>query len=337
MTDIQPYIESPIAEKPPSFKPAPIGEWRVMISFGKSSSANFARALKLAKLAPEYAETEYDGDPVYQATYTADRKHYLAFIKLYELIKSWKSCNVFINGFIIDRKIIGSLNYCYGDRCRSTDKQFCYGASHMTKNPFGCHRLQISNCNHPWYSFYERQPNVLYKLNRASMKERIDSFAETYWLCPEFDYDRIMKVFWDFEDTLTVERAKELIGDNTPWLTVSFSLGDLSGAVWSEGMSQLEWYAVVLLICPVCGQTIKDESGVCEYCGTPIKSEYEYTPKDEWYECPRCLERIGAKENLCRACGLQMSIYEFKRQDIDKYPPPRKIGKREISWRELWK
>lgn len=205
-------ISSPVPyqEKALAFKGVGEDQWRIMISFGKSSSANFARALKLAQIAPEYIETEHNGAAIYQATYTAKPKDYLAFVKLYELIKTWKSCNVFINNLIVDRKIIGGLNYCYGDRCRSTDKKFCYGASFMTQNPFGCHRLQISNSNNPWHSFYERQPNGLYKLNRLEMKERIDSFAEKYFLCPAFDYEEIMRVFHGFSDHVSEREAESL-------------------------------------------------------------------------------------------------------------------------------
>lgn len=50
-------------------------------------------------------------------------------------------------------EIVGGLNYCYGDFCRNGRLNFCFGASEYTENPFGCHRLQISATNNPWYSF----------------------------------------------------------------------------------------------------------------------------------------------------------------------------------------
>ena len=88
--------------------------WHVSISFGKSTSQNFSKALAMAKNAPQYIEsTDEKGNPIYQATYGPDE--YLKFIALYELVSNWKSSFVFMNGEMVDRKIVGGLNYCYGD------------------------------------------------------------------------------------------------------------------------------------------------------------------------------------------------------------------------------
>ena len=163
--------------------------WRVSISFGKSSSANFNRALYLAQSAPEYTES----NGVYQATYSADPEQFLSFVKLYELVSGWKSAHVMIGGHLVDRKIIGNINYCYGDRCRSGNPDFCFGASYFTKNPFGCHRLQMNACNDPWVEFYGRLDTGEYMLNKCQMKRRIDYQGRNYKnYCPAFNYDAII-------------------------------------------------------------------------------------------------------------------------------------------------
>ena len=61
----------------------------------------------------------------------------------------------------------------------------------MTENPFGCHRLQISATNNPWWSFYRRSGNK-WILDKVSMKERIDSYARIYCICPCFNYNQII-------------------------------------------------------------------------------------------------------------------------------------------------
>ena len=109
-------------------------DWYVSISFGKSSSDNYMKAVTLAKAAPQYHEQIDDGKILHQAIYSSKPKEYLAFIMLYELVGNWKSSFVMINGNLIDRKVIGNLNYCYGDKCRSCNPKFCYGASYMTEN-----------------------------------------------------------------------------------------------------------------------------------------------------------------------------------------------------------
>ena len=185
--------------------------WNISISFGRSSSQNFDKALYLAKQAPKYDEHEYNGKMVYQATYGKDKDQYLAFIQLYEMISAWKSTAVFINGEMIDRKIIGGLNYCYGDKCRSGNSDFCYGASVMTTNPFGCHRLQVSAGNHPWWSF-SNQIGDYYYINKSEIKERIDSYGDNYKMCPCFDEAKIDKALKDLPAMITVDKYNELSG-----------------------------------------------------------------------------------------------------------------------------
>lgn len=189
-------------------------DWYVSISFGKSTSANYMKAVTLAKAAPQYHEQMDTGKILHQAVYSAKAKEYLDFIMLYELVGKWKSTFVIINGEFIDRKIIGRLNYCYGDKCRSGNSKFCYGASYMTKNPFGCHRLQISDCNTPWWSFY-KQSGHRWILDKESMIQRIDSYANIYKLCPVFNYDKIMKELNKLPATLNGWQFWLLLKKNT--------------------------------------------------------------------------------------------------------------------------
>lgn len=198
-------------------------DWNISISFGNSSSQNFDRALYLAKQAPKYSEEEYNDKIVYQATYGKDEDQYLAFIQLYELIQSWKSTDVFINGKLIDRKIIGGLNYCYGDRCRSRNPDFCYGASFMTKNPFGCHRLQISACNHPWWSFSTALGNC-YFINKDEIRKRIEEYSKNYKLCPCFDENKIKEVVDSLPSRLTLEEYNKIRNNSSLVQTIEIKV-----------------------------------------------------------------------------------------------------------------
>lgn len=183
--------------------------WYISLSFGKSSSANYEKAVMLAKMAPQYHEQVDNGQILHQAIYSAHPKEYLSFISLYELVSSWKSSFVIINGEIIDRKIISSINYCYGDKCRSGDPSFCFGASNATKNPFGCHRLQISAFNHPWWSFYNLNGRTYY-INRQAIIDRVNEAAQVYHVCPCFNYDRIMNHIKQLPETLTAPKIRNL-------------------------------------------------------------------------------------------------------------------------------
>jgi len=197
-------------DRPPDIL-MPDPSWMITISFAKSRSTSFGQALFLATMATEYLETEHGGDIVYQASFSQEPREYLKFIELYELISSWKSCSVSIYDKLVDRKVVGSVNYCYGDRCRFGNPSFCDGASEMTANPFGCHRLQISASNHPWLSFVIPQKDGSLRVDKKRMKDRIDSFARVYSLCPVFSYPKILQRLACLPDVLRLHEYKRLV------------------------------------------------------------------------------------------------------------------------------
>jgi hypothetical protein len=115
----------------------------------------------------------------------------------------------------MDRKIIGGLNYCYGDKCRSGKPDFCFGASEMTANPFGCHRLQISAANHPWWSFGSFTTNRIWKVDKKALLERIESYSIAYEMCPSFSIDKIKEVLNKLPDHIDLRHNKNFIKTHT--------------------------------------------------------------------------------------------------------------------------
>lgn len=186
-------------------------DWHISISFGKSSSKNYPQAVALAKMAPQYFEQTVDKNLLHQAVYSDQPDQYLQFIKLYELIKNWKSCFVVINGQLVDRKIVGGLNYCYGDKCRSGNPNFCYGASMFTENPFGCHRLQASAWNNPWWSFGLFDTQGIWHVDKDAILERITDYSQPYRLCPSFSWERVVDGLKKLPDTINPRRDPEWV------------------------------------------------------------------------------------------------------------------------------
>jgi hypothetical protein len=199
---------TPIQAKEISTKNIKFPDWYVSISFGESRSPSFPQALALAQSAPQYIENNVSNKVLYQAIYSDKPKEYLQFIKLYELVSNWKSCFVIINGTVMDRKIIGGLNYCYGDKCRSGNPDFCFGASQMTANPFGCHRLQISAYNHPWWTIGDFITSSIWRVNKQAMMERIKTYSLPYVMCPCFSIENIKAVVDSLPDTIDLRKNK---------------------------------------------------------------------------------------------------------------------------------
>lgn len=187
-------------------------DWEITVSFSKSSSKSFTTALFLAKQSPKFLESDYEDKHIYQATFSSEPTSYLNFIRLYELVSNWKSTAVMINGKLIDRKIIGGLNFCYGDKCRNGRKDFCYGASDATNNPFGCHRLQMSASNHPWYSFSNFDGRN-YVIDKPAIINRAREYATAYRVCPDFNWDNIERVIYELPDKLSKKEYIKLAGE----------------------------------------------------------------------------------------------------------------------------
>ncbi|QQY80575.1 hypothetical protein EDD65_102238 [Keratinibaculum paraultunense] len=182
-----------------------------MISFGKSTSKSYNKAVYLAKNSPKYDEVvDEDGNITHTATYTSSKRDFLDFIVLYDLVSNWKSTFFIINGDLVDKKTVGKIKYCYGDKCRSVKSNFCYGASYMTVNPFGCHRLQISQCNNPWWEYYVQEGSH-YKLDRDKLYKRIELTKETFKYCPSFNIENIMNVAMSFPLILKKNEYKEIV------------------------------------------------------------------------------------------------------------------------------
>jgi len=186
-------------------------DWYISLSFGKSRSSNYPQAVELARMAPKYMEHNIGGKVLHQAVYSDKPSEYLQFVKLYELVSAWKSCFVVINGQVVDRKIVAGLNYCYGDRCRSGNPKFCYGASPFTENPFGCHRLQTSAWNNPWWTYGEMDRAGVWHVDKKAILARITEYAEPYRLCPAFSWETAVCGLADLPDVIDPRKDPEWV------------------------------------------------------------------------------------------------------------------------------
>lgn len=196
-----------LIEKPLEF--AKQDNYYISISFGESTSKNFSKALQLANTSSKFIEYVDDrGNKVYQAFYTERTEDFLNFIQLYELINSWKSTFVFINNKLTDRKIVQGINYCYGDKCRSNKTDFCFGASEFTANPFGCHRLQISRSNNPWWSFSIKK-GKRYVIEKEKIRERIKEYSKPYLNCPSLDIEFSLNVVNQLPNSISEKQYQE--------------------------------------------------------------------------------------------------------------------------------
>lgn len=195
--------------------PTPLREpgtfnWNIMISFGKSTSQNYDKAVYLAKNSNKYGEQIENEIITHTATFSDSREDFLDFIVLYDIVSDWKSTVFVVNGEIVDKKTVGKLKYCYGDKCRSVKEDFCFGASYMTANPFGCHRLQVSATNNPWWGYYIQEDNH-YRFDVDKLIERVKRTEAAFKYCPAFDVNYVREVAMQFPLIITKKQYSYII------------------------------------------------------------------------------------------------------------------------------
>ena len=182
--------------------------WNISISFGKSTSKNFSKALFMAQNSDRFIEdTDEQANDIYQAFYLEE--NYLEFQRLYKLIGNWKSTFIFINGKIIDTKSLGKINICYGDKLKFNDPTFCYGASEWTSNPFGCHRLMLTPSQTPWWSFGEYNRFGDWVLDKEAIKEKIEYKSILFDKCPAFNKYEALHVLSLLPDVIRKHKDKD--------------------------------------------------------------------------------------------------------------------------------
>ncbi|MFZ8765489.1 hypothetical protein [Enterococcus diestrammenae] len=166
-------------------------QWTVSVSFGKSTSKNFVKAIYLAENSDRFiTDQDESGNPIYQAFFLSE--HFLDFQALYKIVGSWKSTFVFVDGELIDSKSLGKISICYGDKLKFHDPYFCYGASNYTTNPFGCHRRMITPSQTPWWSFGEFDRKGNWIIDKKAIKEKIDYKSILFSKCPAFNKQKAL-------------------------------------------------------------------------------------------------------------------------------------------------
>ncbi|MEO5356190.1 MAG: hypothetical protein H7844_02700 [Nitrospirae bacterium YQR-1] len=225
--DTKPYwakVYFPVAETKP-LPPAVISksivdfipeipEWRLTVSFGKSSSNNFAQVLSSIQIHPGYQlKKGQNNEEIHELNFRAEE--ILQFEQLWSRVKTWKSTVVNINNEIIDRKDLSKWLICYRDKLKEKDTNplFCFGASPYTYNLFGCHRTMIrdgagtmSMC---WYDMGKFINNNVFQIDKEAIAAMIIKEIYPYRICPALRRDKIVRGYNIIPTTIDISQQKE--------------------------------------------------------------------------------------------------------------------------------
>lgn len=215
-------------------------KWEITLITTDSKSVMLPPFLEIIKQYPTYKD--YIENSIQQYEVSFPYQHINDFKRVYDMVKNLRGTRVYICGDLMEKKELSQLLICAGEKNISPKKDFCYGVSQYTYNPFGCHRIQIHSMGeNAWYNFaYMKDGKVL--IDKNSILEYMKANLKRFKYCPFMNLQEIWNNFlllpneislydenftivktynggievslrWRFYEHLEYEQLKEMYGD----------------------------------------------------------------------------------------------------------------------------
>lgn len=199
------------------------------ISFGKSNSANYSTAVKIATKLSSYKYDESKIEHIANADLNKLDESTNA-LKLIVLVHAWKSSQFEINGEVIDRYIISNILDCYISKLKLREAQKPhYCNSHLTGairtegyvQWFGlqvgrnqiclpCKTLAQYQEGLNWWQFGEFV-NGIWHLDKSEIIKQVEYLSRQYncFHCPGYDKQQLMPAIDKLPDTIDASKSLE--------------------------------------------------------------------------------------------------------------------------------
>jgi hypothetical protein len=177
---------------------------QVELSFGKSTSASYEQAVKIASNIPSY-ETSGEGKALLH-TVVLPMTEVELIINLWELVGSWKSSRMLINGQPVTKKtLVYKCVGCFRERLKSYNKeQYCYGEHHYDLNIWGCKQLQMP-LNHwggGWLEYGSMTKSGVWVFDKKRIKHELEHQLHENSLCPVLDPAKVLQTLDSLPDRI---------------------------------------------------------------------------------------------------------------------------------------
>ena len=182
----------------------------VELIFGLSSSANYNKAIEICKNIPSY-ETTGEGKQI-QNKVTLPITEVELIVNIHDLIGSWKSSQMLINGHASTKK---DLTY-YGVGCyRSRQKaykpdQYCFGDKDYEANIWGCKRLNmpIYEWGGGWLEYGAFDKSGSWVLDKNKIEHELQNGLNENKLCPILNTKRVLETLEKLPDSINPKKDK---------------------------------------------------------------------------------------------------------------------------------
>ncbi|MCK5013156.1 MAG: zinc ribbon domain-containing protein [Candidatus Omnitrophica bacterium] len=180
----------------------------VEIAFGQSSSPNFTKAVEICKNIPSYSSTGEGKQAQHKISLPITEVDLI--INLFELVGSWKSSQMLINGHTATKK---DLTYygvgCYRSRQKAyKPEQFCFGEKEYEANIWGCKRLgmPINEWGGGWLDYGTFDKSGVWHFDKGRIKHELELTLKENELCPVLDRKRVLETLDKLPDSINPKR-----------------------------------------------------------------------------------------------------------------------------------
>ncbi|MBD3341363.1 MAG: zinc ribbon domain-containing protein [Candidatus Lokiarchaeota archaeon] len=205
-----PQCADPVTEADIVKSPAKInGPANVEISFGLSSSANYAQAKEICEKLPNYIASG-EGKTT---------KHYVCLpiteveliINIWDLVGNWKSSQMLIDG---QKSTKSDLVYrgvgCYRNRQNSYNpNQYCFGEREYEYNIWGCRRMEMPIIFGEWLTFGKFDRSGIWYFDKDRIKQELERKIHENRLCPILNSNKILSTLSLIPDSINPKTSKK--------------------------------------------------------------------------------------------------------------------------------
>ncbi|WP_300648007.1 hypothetical protein [Paenalcaligenes sp.] len=180
----------------------------VEISFGYSSSPNFNKAIEICQNLPSYTATGEGKHAQYKVSLPITEVELV--ITVFELVGSWKSSQMLINGHAATKK---DLTYygvgCYRNRQKAyKPDQYCFGEREYDANIWGCKRLgmPINEWGGGWLDYGKFDRSGVWHFDKNRIKHELELSLKENELCPVLDRKRVLETLDNLPDSINPKK-----------------------------------------------------------------------------------------------------------------------------------
>jgi len=167
----------------------------VKISFGYSSSPNYAIAIDICKKIPSYQQSG-EGNKVFHVI-TLPITEIELLINIFELVGSWKSSKMLVDGHSSTKKdLVYKGPGCFRNRQKSFNpEQYCFGERWFEANIWGCKRLNmpINDYGGGCFSCGNFNRYGVWVLDKVKIKHELELGIQENQHCPVLNRAAIME------------------------------------------------------------------------------------------------------------------------------------------------